>query len=263
MAVLNVEDSVGALVLRAAHRIAGLLRDAVARFGEARLCLTGGQTPRDLYRLLGEPQDDILRHVEWSRVHLFWGDERHVAPDHPDSNFGMANELLVEPAAIPPAQVHRMRGELPDAADAAREYDGIVRRYQRPPAAPTFDVMLLGLGADAHIASLFPASPLLREVGSAANLAALAAEERAAGPRPARAAAVWAAHLDTWRITLTPPAILDSDAILVLTSGAGKSAAVLAALRLAEDLDRYPAQLLRAADPRVEWWMDRAAAAAL
>ena len=260
MAVLNVEASADALVQGAAHRIAELLLDAVARSGHARLCLTGGSTPREMYRLFGHPPDDILRRIEWTRVHLFWGDERHVPPDHPDSNFGMANALLVEPAAIPSAQVHRMRGELPDAAAAAREYDSIVRRYQRPPDAPTFDVMLLGLGADAHIASLFPGSPLFDEFRKVEDLAAIVAQERAAGASSARAAAVWAAHLNAWRITLTPPAILDSDAIIVLTTGAGKSGAVHTALTLDEDLHRYPAQLLRAADARVEWWMDRDAA---
>jgi len=261
VAVLNVGAGADALVQGAAHRIAELLLDAAARYGHARLCLTGGSTPRQMYRLFGQPPDDILRKIEWTRIHLFWGDERHVPPDHPDSNFGMANELLIEPAAIPSAQVHRMRGELPDASAAAREYDSIVRRYQRRPDAPTFDVMLLGLGADAHIASIFPGSPLLDEFSQVEDLSAVAAQEGAAGASSARAAAVWATHLNTWRITLTPPAILDSDAILVLTAGAGKAGAVHSALSLDDDLTRYPAQLLRAADARVEWWMDRDAAA--
>jgi len=260
VAVLNVEAGADALVQGAAHRIAELLLDAAARYGHARLCLTGGSSPRQMYRLFGQPPDDILRKIEWTRIHLFWGDERHVPPDHPDSNFGMANELLIEPAAIPSAQVHRMRGELPDASAAAREYDSIVRRYQRPAGAPTFDVMLLGLGADAHIASLFPGSPLLDEFKTAEDLAAFVAQERPGGASSVRAAAVWAAHLNAWRITLTPPALLDSHAILVVTAGAGKSGAVHTALRLEEDLSRYPAQLLRAADARVEWWMDRDAA---
>ena len=260
MAVLNVQASSDALVHHAAHRIAELLEESIARAGQARLCLTGGNTPREMYRLFGQPPD-ILRQIEWTRVQLFWGDERHVPTDHPDSNFGMANELLIEPAAIPSAQVHRMRGELPDASAAAREYDSIVRRYQRRPDAPTFDVMLLGLGADAHIASIFPGSPLLDEFRQVEDLAAVAAQEGAAGASSARAAAVWATHLNTWRITLTPPAILDSDAILVLTAGAGKAGAVHSALSLDDDLTRYPAQLLRAADARVEWWMDRDAAA--
>jgi 6-phosphogluconolactonase len=262
VAVLNVEANTDALVQRTAHRIAELLLDAVARSGYARLCLTGGSTPREMYRLLGQPSDDLLRKIEWTRIHLFWGDERHVPPDHPDSNFGMANELLVKPAAIPSAQVHRMCGELPDSAAAAREYDTIVRRYRRPDA-PTFDVMLLGLGADAHIASIFPGSPLLDGFRKVEDLATVVAQECTGGASSARAAAVWAAHLNTWRITLTAPAILDSDAILVLTAGAGKAGAVHSALRLAEDVERYPAQLLRAADARVEWWMDRDAAGRL
>ena len=139
-----------------------------------------------------------------------------------------------------------MRGEMPDASQAACEYgdelrDGFARAGRH---APTFDVMLLGLGEDAHIASIFPDSPLL-------------------GPDPARVAAVWAPHLNAWRITLTPPALLDARRIVMLVSGEKKADAVHAALELPIDVRRWPAHLLRMAEDRVEWFLDRAAAGKL
>lgn len=261
MEKLNVAPDAASLALSAARRVAALVAAAIARTGSARLCLTGGQTPREMYRLLGG-SSGLVAPVDWTKVDLFWSDERQVPPEHADSNFGMANAALVQPAAVPLPRVHRMRGELSDAAEAAREYDGVVRRFARKPAF-TFDVLLLGLGTDAHIASLFPQSPLLSDVTTVRAARAIADSERTTVGDAPRAAAIWAPHLNAWRITLTPPALLDSDAILVLTSGAGKSAAVNDALRESEQLERFPAQLLRAAGERVEWWMDRDAAAAI
>jgi 6-phosphogluconolactonase len=243
VALLNIEPDAHTLARRVGERIADLVAAAHTRTGSARLCLTGGHTPRELYALLAAGHDDILRRIDWTRVDVFWGDERHVPPDDRQSNFGSANTLLLQAVSVPLDHVHRIRGELPDAEDAAREYDDVVRRHERHPS-PTFDVMLLGLGVDAHIASIFPASPILTE-------------------STRRAAAVWAPHLNAWRITLTPRAILDSDAIVVLTAGAEKADAVRAAIRLPEEIERWPAQLLRAAGTRVEWWIDRDAAAKL
>ena len=260
MAKLNVEADAAALAAGAARRVGDLLAAALTRTGAARLCLTGGRTPRDMYERLGAGEG--VARIDWSRVHLFWGDERHVPPDHPDSNFGLASTALVQPAAVPADHVHRIRGELPDASDAAREYDGLVRQFSRQPDA-TFDVMLLGLGADAHIASLFPRSPLLEDVAVVRDSELGEEQIVAAGRSGQRVAAVWAAHLNAWRVTLTPSALLDSAAILVITSGAAKAAAVRAAIQGSDDPRQFPAQLLRAADERVEWWIDGDAAAAI
>jgi 6-phosphogluconolactonase len=263
VALLNVEANIEALAQGVSRRLADLVAAAQSRSGDARFCLTGGRTPRQVYARLGERRDDLTP-IDWSRVELFWGDERHVPPDDADSNFGMARGPLLAAADVPPEHVHRIRGELSDAQDAAREYDEVIRRYERPPSR-TFDVMLLGLGADAHIASLFPSSPILTsEAGSPASVRRPGPSGRGNAPASTpRAAAVWAPHLNAWRITLTPHAILDSDVIVVLTSGAEKANAVHAALRMPEDIERWPAQLLRAAGERVEWWMDRDAAARL
>jgi 6-phosphogluconolactonase len=241
----------------AAGRIAHLIEASIAARAAATVCLTGGSTPRQTYVALADPARSYRRQIDWARVHLFWGDERHVPPDHPDSNFGMANRALVQHAPIPPDHVHRIRGELVDAHDAAAEY---ARGLPE-----SFDVMLLGLGADCHIASIFPGSELLEPESSVGD-------PRQTGPRApdmGRAmhnrdvAAVFAPHLNAWRITLTPPVILSSRAIVLLVSGEEKAAAVAAAIEAPLDVRRFPGQLLRDAGDRVEWIIDRAAAARL
>lgn len=237
MAAVTVVDDDVQLAATGALRITTLIELAVAARESAVLCLTGGRTPERLYEMLADEREPWRARIDWSRVHVFWGDERHVPPDHPDSNFGMAYKTLLSRVPIPPAQIHRIEGELPDAREAARKYEAEVRDR-------TFDVLLLGVGEDAHIASIFPGSPLIDE-------------------RSVRVAAAWAPHLKTWRITLTPPALLDAREILVNASGPQKADAVRAALTRPEDLMRYPVQLLRRAGDRVEWMIDRAAAASI
>jgi 6-phosphogluconolactonase len=242
MAIVTVAADEAALERAAAQRIATLVAEAIATHGSAVVSLTGGRTARGLYTRLADPGEPWRARIDWVRVHLFWGDERHVPPDHPDSNFGMANDSLLAHVPIPAGQVHRMRGELADANEAAAEYaqtlaDGFAAagRHDR-----TFDLMLLGLGEDAHIASLFPGRDYRREA--------------------APAMAVWAAHLGAWRITLTPRALLDARAIVMVVGGDKKADAVREAIEGAVDVARFPAQVLREAGDRVEWMLDKAAA---
>ena len=245
MALLTVADDAAALADTAAGRMTAIVEEAARAHGAAMVSLTGGHTPQHLYERLADREGPWRERIPWPRVHLFWGDERHVPPDHPDSNYRMACESLVAKIPIPPAQVHRMRGELPDE-EAARAYEIELGDALRAAGRTdqTFDLMLLGLGPDAHIASLFPASPVLNE-------------------RTRRVAAPWAPHLNAYRITLTPPALLDSRHILMLVAGAEKAEAVAAAIEGPPDVMRWPAQLLRAADDRVEWLIDRPAAQGL
>jgi 6-phosphogluconolactonase len=239
MAHLTIADDEIQLAARAAERVTQLIGQAVRERGHAIVALTGGTTPRRLYSNLADPSQPWRDRIPWTDVHLFWGDERHVPPEHPDSNYGMAHAALIDHVPIPPDHVHRMHGEMPDAHAAATEYDGVLSAFSR---TTLFDLMLLGLGEDAHIASIFPGSDLLNR------------------GNPHRVAAVWAEHLRVWRITLTPEAILDSHAIDVLVAGEKKAAAVRAALRDPLDVQNIPAQLLRSAGDRVEWLLDRAAA---
>jgi 6-phosphogluconolactonase len=270
MATLTVTADEAALAAAAAERLTTLIAQAIAARGSAIVSLTGGTTPRRLYALLGDRAQRWRARIDWPRVHLFWGDERHVPPDHIDSNFGMAQQALVGHVPIPAAQVHRMRGELPDAraaaADYARELAAGFALAGRSDA--TFDVMLLGLGEDAHLASIFPGSELLHRRRTKHGPADAMGSRFVAGDRPndaseARVTGIWAPHLNAWRITLTPDAILDSRAIVMVVAGASKAEAVHAALEEPLHLAERPAQLLREADDRVEWFVDRAAAARL
>ena len=239
MAVITVLEHEHDLAAMGARRVTTLIEAAIADHGGASVCLTGGGTPEPIYRLLADHTSPWRARIDWSRVELFWGDERHVPPDHPDSNFGMANRALIARVPIPPAHVHRIEGEIPDPRQAAHKYDAQVGDRR-------FDVLLLGIGEDAHIASIFPGSPLLQGISLPVH-----------GPR---AAAVWAEHLHAWRITLTPPILLEAHATVVMAAGLKKADAVHAGLRGSDDVTRYPAQLLRRAGDRVEWLIDRAAA---
>ena len=221
--------------------------------------LSGGSTPRALYQLLADPASPYRGRIAWEAIHFFWGDERHVPPDDPDSNFRMAREAMLDRVPVPAAHIHRVAGEEPDAARAAERYEReMLELFQLdpdrdgPPSAarldwPRFELVLLGLGEEGHTASLFPGSPLLAE------------------RRPLRqlAAAVWVAAHDTWRITLTPPVINHAAAVIFLVSGAAKAAALAAVLEGRPEPERYPAQVVAPVDGRVLWIVDRAAAGEL
>lgn len=250
--VLADEDEVAA---HAAERITALVEAAIRTRGSAVVSLTGGETPRLTYSLLGNPAHPWRRRLDWTRLHLFWGDERHVPPDHPHSNYGMARDELLRNVPIPVAQIHRIHGELSDARDAAAEYEQALRHGFAAAGreTPTFDVMLLGLGEDAHIASIFPGSELLAWRDAPAD-------GRGTPLHPApRVAAIFAPHLKSWRITLTPAALVDARSILMIVAGKQKAQAVWAAREAPPDVARYPAQLLREAGDRVEWIVDRPA----
>jgi 6-phosphogluconolactonase len=244
MATVTILNDETATTEAAAERLSASAAEAVATFGNFTFCLTGGRTPEHMYRLLADPARPWRGQIDWANTHLFWGDERHVPPDHADSNYRMAARALIDQVPVPPQHVHRIRGEEPQANEAAVLYDAEVRagfvRARRHDQ--TFDVMLLGLGEDAHIASIFPDSPLLD-----------------ASQPQSRVAAVWASHLESWRITMTPGAIVDARRIVMLVAGEKKADAVHAALELPTDVRHWPAHLLRQADDRVEWFLDRAA----
>lgn len=230
MALLTIAPDEQTLAERVAERFTQLVGDAVRAGGSVRVCLTGGTTPRKMYELLAT--NAFAGRIEWDRLHVYWSDERHVAPDHKDSNYGMTRDTLLMRVPIPAAQVHRIRGELPP--------DEAARLYERE-VPDRFDVMLLGLGEDAHIASIFPRSPVLAE-------------------RVRRVAAVWVPHLKAYRITLTPPTLISASHIVMLVSGERKAHAVAAALEAPDDPVQYPVHLLRPAADRLQWFIDRAAA---
>jgi len=247
MARLTVAEP-GTFTSVAAERITQAIEHSIAARGRTFVALTGGGTPRDVYAALGDPVRPYRERIDWSRLDLYWGDERHVPPDHPDSNFGMAYRALLQHVPIAPDRIHRIRTELPDPSEAAASY---ARELPE-----TFDLTLLGLGEDCHIASIFPGSDLLMSWGESS-------QPRHRGPDSVGATAVFAAHLNAWRITVTPAVILDSRAILMLVTGEKKAPAVAAAIEAPLNIAGCPGQLLRQADDRVEWLLDRDAAGRL
>ena len=131
-------------------------RQAIGSRGLFHAALSGGSTPRQLFRLLAS--DDFRESIDWAHIHLYWSDERCVPPDHPDSNFGMAQRELLQHISIPPENIHRMKAELPDLRRTAKEYEETLRQNlpQNLQGFPCFDLILLGMGPDGHTASLFP-----------------------------------------------------------------------------------------------------------
>ncbi len=189
-----------------AQVVCGLSADSIAARGRFTVALSGGSTPAALYRLLASPP--LADAVDWSRWHVFWGDERCVPPDHPDSNYGMARRTLLDHVPIPTAQVHRMEGEDPPqqaAADYARTLAETLAPDDR------LDLALLGIGDDGHTASLFLGTAALHE-------------------RELTVAANWVPHLDAHRITLTLPTLNRARCVTVLATGADKADAVRRAL---------------------------------
>lgn len=241
-ATVTVVASPAALAEEAAQLAAAAAEEAVRARGRFTLALSGGSTPARLYARLASPP--FSSRMDWSRVDLFWGDERCVPPDHPDSNYRLAFGHLLSRVPIPPAQIHRMRGEDPDPDGAAEAYSHELERAFAlgPGERPRFDLILLGMGADGHAASLFPGSPALDE---ATRLVV----------------AVRAASLRVPRLTLTLPVLNAAARVVFLVSGEEKAEMLRKVLRSGASRDR-PASLIRPADGPL-WLADRAAAAAL
>lgn len=239
-APLIVFPDAEALATGTAERFADVVRGAVGARGRAVVALTGGTTPRLAYARLA--QEPFRSQIPWERVHFFWGDERSVPPHHPRSNFGMAWRALLAHVGVPAENVHRMRGEWP-AERAAHEYEQELRDFWGSDL-PQWDLLHLGLGENAHIASLFPFSSTLRERDRWVTTALLASRGEP-------------------RVTLTLPALRSAALTHFLVSGAAKAAPVRAVLQEALDPFRLPAQEIRPEHGPVVWLLDSAAAAAL
>lgn len=239
---LVVRADSASVMQQAAARVAEVLADAVAIRGVATMALAGGNTPRQLYRLLsGSPHAES---IPWGRVRLFLGDERWVPTDHPQSNARMVRESLL--AALPePPEFFPMPTHLADPAEAARAYRiGLAREATAgaEEGLPRLDLVLLGMGDDGHTASLFPETPILD------------AREPVA--------AVFVPRLDAWRLSLTLPVLNAARHVLFLVTGADK-APVLARVLGEGPRRTVPASLVNPRDGVLEWYVDRAATAGL
>ncbi len=232
-----------ALARAAADEFLRAAQDAIAATGRFTTALSGGSTPKAIFTLLAHDHATGANMLPWDKVQVFFGDERHVPPDHPDSNFRMANEALLSKVPIPAENIHRIEGEL-NATEAAARYEGRLRSVFQISLSdkPRFDLVMLGMGSDGHTASLFAESAGLREENSLV-------------------CANWIEKFNSHRITFTFPTINAAAEILFVAGGADK-AAMLRNVLLG-DSRNYPAQGIRPVNGRLIWLVDEAAASAL
>ena len=209
--------------------------------GRFLVALTGGSTPEHLYTLLAE---DKSGKIDWKKTHTFWGDERCVPPNDPESNYRMARELLLRHVNIPDANIHRIQGEL-EPLQATKDYGHVLKQYASPPFQwPRFDLVLLGMGEDGHTASLFPGSP----VETLGPTEAVTAHYQ---DRPAE------------RVTLTPPVFNTARLVLFMLVGGNKAFTLSKVLGNTHQPQLYPAQRIDPKDGKLIWLIDQAAASKL
>jgi 6-phosphogluconolactonase len=204
----------------------------------AAIAISGGSTPKLLFKELAKAA------LDWKKIHIFWVDERCVPPDDSQSNFKLANDLLLAPAAVPASNVHRILGELPPEEAAQRYVSEIAEFFSLAKGEiPVFDVLHRGMGPDAHTASLFPGTPLVLD-------------------RTGIAAHVWVEKLKMDRVTLLPGVLLAAKETVLQVAGADKAEALAHVLLDPEDFLKYPCQIASRSS-RATWFLDRAAAAKL
>jgi 6-phosphogluconolactonase len=240
-----VEPDPAALARRAAQYFVEMTGEAVAAHGRARIAISGGSTPKAAFELLADPAQPWRNRMPWQALDLYWVDERSVPPGHPDSNYRMTREALLDHVPLRPGQIHRIEGDLEPAVAAAR-YESELRNSFRLEGAgiPRFDLVALGLGADGHTASLFPHTEALNEMSSLV-------------------AANFVPRMDAWRITLTWPVINHARSVFFLVSGEDKASIVQQVLTGPRDPDRLPSQLIWPSSGILTFILDMAAAALL
>jgi 6-phosphogluconolactonase len=235
---LRVYDTPEELAEAAARDFAARAKSAIEERGRFTVALAGGSTPKRTYEVLGGEYADAL---DWDRVHLFFGDDRTVPPDHEDSNYRMVRETLLSRIRV--GSVHRMRCELPPE-DAAAGYEEELREFfgeNSPGGVPRLDLVLCGLGEDGHTLSLFPAT------------AALEVADRLVVANPV-------IQLESARVTLTIPVVNAARAVSFLVAGEGKAAALREILEGYADPRAYPAKYVDPQSEDLTWMVDRAAA---
>ena len=244
---LNIFQTPQALARAAAAHFVDRCQRAVEQSNGFAVALSGGSTPRLLYELLADPHEPFRDRIAWKKCFFFFTDERHVPPDHPESNYRMAYEALF--SRVPKTHVIRMSGEKP-AEVAAEEYEDVL--WELYEEGPDLDLVLLGLGEDGHTASLFPGSSALEET-----------ERLVVAP--------WVEKLNAYRITLTLPVINEGQSVVFLVTGASKAEILREVIFKNENTNqspaqddaaekRYPAQAVCPTSGEVSWFVDEAAA---
>lgn len=237
---LRILKSSGALFQAAASQFAPLALEAIQAGGRFCVALSGGSTPRNFYLLLA---GEFKQAIPWQKVYFFFGDERHVPPDHPESNYRMVREALLSKVPLPAENVFRIRAEL-DAEKAALDYEQTLGKFfnLQKDEFPRFDLVLLGVGPDGHTASLFPGTAALNE-------------------KRRMVVANWVEKFKTYRITLTFPVLNHSRFVTFLVSGEEK-ASILHEIFENKNTN-LPAQRVCPENGRLFWFVDREAAASL
>jgi 6-phosphogluconolactonase len=245
---VNVFSDIKALTAAAARRLALLANNAVEDHGVFTVALSGGSTPSTLYRLMAT--DEAIRpNIPWPKVHFFFGDERHVPPEHAESNFRMANESMFQELPSEDLHIHRIRGEFSSAAEAAEQYEMDLRSFFEPRGLltegwPRFDLILLGMGPDGHTASLFPNSCGLLETTR-------------------WVVANWVEKLKADRITMTFPVLNSAAEVIILVAGPEKAPVLASVLDQTAGEMNYPVQGVRPRNGIKRWMLDASAAAGL
>jgi len=242
---VRILPDAAAITERAAQKFVEIASAAVAQKGSFEVALSGGSTPKALYAML--VNDPVLRaQVPWDKMFVFFGDERHVGPDDELSNFRMAREAMLSKSSLKPEQVFRVKGEYPEAEQAAKEYEQDIRAHFKLSDSqfPRFDLVFLGMGDEGHVASLFPGTKALHE------------NRRIAVHN-------WVGKVLMDRITLTAPAINNAANVIVMAAGAGKAPALTAVLERVYEPEQLPAQLIRPVNGNLLWLVDPAAGSLL
>jgi len=243
MKKILINNSQEEMISSAAAHFISTGSKAIQDRGRFSVALSGGSTPKPLYEFLADQKVDEL---DWNKVHFFWGDERCVPPDHPDSNFNQVNRALLDPKAIQEENIHRIKAELPQD-EAARQYQEIILTWFQQ-KQPSFDLILLGMGSDGHTASLFPGTEYVK--GDLTDQNRLVA-------------ANWVPKLDTWRITFTPHLINAAQNVFFLVSGHNKANTLKLVLEGPSTPEHFPSQLIAPDQGNLFWHVDLEAAAEL
>jgi 6-phosphogluconolactonase len=227
----------------AAEEVIRAATDAVAERGRFTIALSGGSTPKNLYTLIAANASASL---PWAQMFFFWGDERHVPPDDPDSNYRMAKEALLSKVPVPPANIFPIPAENKDASAAADAYEQTLQKFfaLAPGEFPRFDLILLGMGPDGHTASLFPETEALQE-------------------KSRLVVANWVEKMKTSRITFTLPVLNAARCVAFLVSGTDKAAVLHEVLESNAPSEKYPSKLVQPGEGKLIWFVDRAAASEL
>jgi 6-phosphogluconolactonase len=240
MAIIKTYPSADQLAQAAALHFIECAQEAISEHDYFSVALAGGSTPRAMYQYLATVE--LVPRVQWEKVYVFWGDERCVAPNHEDSNYRMAFDVMLRHSPIPVKQIYRMEGEL-DPKEAAQTYEKRLHDFFGS-KVPRLDLILLGLGADAHTASLFPGTKALKE------------KKRWVVPNYVR-------KFSSWRITMTAPFINKAANVTFLVSGEGKAEVLQRVLASRYTPEEIPAQMIRPEHGQLRWMMDAEAATLL